>query len=593
MREVAKRVQQNKLTLYSFFEERAGTPAGDNTFLIFEGREWTYTEFYKALQPVGNWLMKDLGIQKGEVVAVDGGNSPEFLLLWFALEAIGATPAFVNSHLTAQPLVHSIKLCGARYVLADEDIRSLVAPVEEELAAANAKVIYYTPALFATFTDTEPLPPSRRAGNEPLQPACLLYTSGTTGLPKAVIMTRMREMTMALGRSGVLALKPGDRMYTCLPLYHGSAHGLCTALCIGQGATVVLSRKFSHRTFWPEIHASGATHLQYVGELCRYLVNAAPGPLDRGHKVRTAWGNGMRPDVWERFRQRFGVECIHELYAATDGIVFCANPNRGDFTRNAIDLRGPLWRLLNGANEKRVRIDPDTQDIARGDDGFAVECAADEPGESVARMDTKDPDRGTPTYFRNHGAAVSRRARNVLAEGDLWFRSGDMMRLDAEGRLFFVDRLGDTFRWRSENVSTSEVADVVGLFPAVAETNVYGVLVPHTDGRAGCAAVVLKTGGGDRGLDWHGFTAHCLANLPRYAVPIFVRLVAQLEYTATMKMQKGRLRAEGVDLDAIEKAAGEKGEKADAMYWLPPGQSAYVPFTKKDLQELRGGRVRL
>ncbi|KAI0599465.1 fatty-acyl-CoA synthase [Biscogniauxia sp. FL1348] len=600
MRAALQRARENKLLLYSFFEDRAGTAAGNNTFLIFEGREWTYREFYEALQPVGNWLMKDLGIQKGEVVAVDGGNSPEYLMLWFALEAIGAIPAFVNSHLTARPLIHSIKLCGARYILVDESIQPLVSPVEEELMSANARVIYYSPVVFESFTDTEPLPSSRHEGFEPLQTACLMYTSGTTGLPKAVVMSRVREIVMALGRSSELSLKPGDRMYTCLPLYHGAAHGLCVAPCIGSGATVVLSRKFSHKTFWPEVHASRATHIQYVGELCRYLVNAPAGPLDRGHSVRMAWGNGMRPDVWERFRERFGIECINELYAATDGMLFCANPNRGPFTRHAIALRGPLWHLLNGGAEKRVRIDPDTQELARGaDDGFAVECAPGEPGETIVRMDAADPDRGTPTYFGNHGAAVQRRAADVFAPGDLWFRSGDVMRLDAEGRLYFVDRLGDTFRWRSENVSTSEVADVVGLFPQVAEANVYGVLVPHADGRAGCAAVVLRDGHGDgheqgRAFGWDEFTAHCLANLPRYALPIFVRVVGQMEYTATMKMQKGRLRSEGIDLDAIEQAAKDKGEAVDAMYWLPPGEkSAYVPFTKRDLQELKAGRVRL
>ncbi|KAI1486489.1 fatty-acyl-CoA synthase [Biscogniauxia mediterranea] len=595
-RTVLQRARENKLLIYSFFEERAGTAAGDNTFLIFEGREWTYTEFYEALQPVGNWLMKDLGIQKGEVVAVDGGNSPEYLMLWFALEAIGAIPAFVNSHLTAQPLIHSIKVCGARYVLVDEGIQSLVAPVEEELKSINARVIYYNPALFESFTDTETLPSSRHEGFEPLQTASLMYTSGTTGLPKAVVLTRAREMGMSLGRADVLPLKPGDRMYTCLPLYHGAAHGLCVAPCVGNGAAVVLSRKFSHKTFWPEVHASRATHIQYVGELCRYLVNAAPGPLDRGHSVRMAWGNGMRPDVWERFRERFGIECINELYAATDGMLFCANANRGPFTRGAIALRGPLWHLLNGRGERRARIDPDTQELARGADGL---CAPGEPGETLARMDAADPDRGTPTYFGNHEAAVRRRASGVFAPGDLWFRSGDVMRLDAEGRLYFVDRLGDTFRWRSENVSTSEVADAVGLFPRVAEANVYGVLVPNADGRAGCAAVVLRDGEGDAGgkvaFDWEEFTAHCRANLPRYALPLFVRVVRQLEYTGTMKMQKGRLRSEGIDLDAIEQAAKDRGEEAaDTMYWLPPGEkSTYVPFTKRDLQELRAGRVRL
>ncbi|KAI1506048.1 fatty-acyl-CoA synthase [Biscogniauxia marginata] len=600
MRLILQRARENKLLTYSLFEERAGTSMGDSTFLIFEGREWTYTEFFKALQPVGNWLIKGLGVQKGEVVVVDGGNSPEYIILWFSLEAIGAIPAFVNCNLTAKPLIHSIKLSGARRVLADTDIQSLISPIEEELSSFNARVVYYCPAFFQTLTDTELLPSSRREGIDPTDASCLIYTSGTTGLPKAVVLTRAREIYS----TQALALKPGDRIYTCLPLYHAAAHVLCVTLCIAKGATVVLSRKFSHKTFWSEVHASKATHIQYVGELCRYLVNAPPGPLDRSHKVRMAWGNGMRPDVWERFQERFGIECVNELYSATDGMMFCANPNRGDYTRSAIDLRGSLWHLLNGRSEKRVRIDPDTQDIVRGANGFAIECKAGEAGETVIRMNPQDPDRGTPTYFKNHAAMMKRRAKDVFKKGDLWFRSGDMMRQDAEGRLYFVDRLGDTFRWHSENVSTNEVSDVVGLFPQLAEVNVYGVLVPHADGRAGCAAVVLAEGimaeleregegTGKQALDWKSLTNHCLTSLPRYALPIFMRVVGQLEYTGTMKMQKSRLRSEGIDLDIIEQVAKDKGEEADAIYWLPPGGNTYVSFTKKNLQELRAGRVRL
>ncbi|KAI1337140.1 fatty-acyl-CoA synthase [Xylariaceae sp. FL0016] len=584
-----KQVQSGRILMYHTFEDRAASQQKDDLFLIFEDRQWTYKEFFEALQPVGNWLLKDLGIQKGEVVAVDGTNSPEYLMLWFALEAIGACPAFLNCNLTAKPLVHSIKLSGARYVLADTDIRDLIAPVEEQLAAESVRTVYYNEDIVKTFKDTEKLPKPRQQGLDLMGMSSLMYTSGTTGLPKGVIIGRMRELTILHSTQRYLGLKPGDRMYTCLPLYHAAAHGLCTVPCLGGGSTVVLARKFSHKTFWRDVHASKANIIQYVGELCRYLVNAPPSPLDKGHNVRMAWGNGMRPDVWERFRERFGIECINELYGASDGVGFMANANRGDYTRNALALRGPIWHLLNGRSEKRILIDPDSQEVLRGQDGFAIEVKTDEPGEMISRMNAEDPDMGTPAYYQNQGATLKRRIRDVFAKGDMWYRSGDLFRQDADGRLFFVDRLGDTFRWHSENVSTNEVSDVVGLSPQIAEANVYGVLVPNADGRAGCAAVV-PTGGQ---VDWQALAAHCSANLPRYAVPIFVRLVKELEYTGTMKMQKGRLRSEGIELDSIEKAAKEKGEAVDTMYWLPPGGSAYVPFLKRDLQELKAGRVRL
>ncbi|KAI1204862.1 fatty acid transporter [Annulohypoxylon truncatum] len=596
--DIARQIRDGKTHVYHILEEQARRDPG-LVFIVFEGREYTYAEFFQAIQPVGNWLMKDLGIKKGEMVALDGGNSPEYVMLWFALEAIGASIAFINCNLTAHPLVHSVKVAGARYLLADSDVRHLVSPVEEELSSGGTQTLYYDPASLGAHADAEPLPDERRAGAKPTDVASLIYTSGTTGKPKGTIVTRARTMLLRAS-SNKIGLRRDDKMYTCLPLYHASAQGVCCLPILATGATMVLGRKFSHQTFWPEIHRSGATIIQYVGELCRYVLNAPASPLDRGHKVRMAWGNGMRADVWEAFRQRFGIDEIYEFYSSTDGMGIIANVNRGDFSRGAIAVRGPIWHLLNGAAEARVRVDPDTEDMVRGRDGFAVRCGADEPGELVYRLDPKST-LGVPRYYGDAAASEKRMVRDVFAKGDLWLRIGDVMRLDKDGRLFFVDRLGDTFRWHSENVSTTEVGDVVGLHPQIAEANVYGVAVPNSEGRAGCAAVVAAEGissnpediANGRGLDLKGLAEHCLAELPRYAVPIFIRVVKQLEHTGTMKLQKGPLRAEGIDLDAIEKAAKEKGGDPDAIYWLPPGEKRYVPFSKKDLQELKGGRVRL
>jgi len=593
---MTRQAKADKLSVFNSFRERAGTKAGDNLFLIFEGKEWTYTQFFHAVQPVANWLMNDLGIQRGEMVALDGPNSPEHIMLWLGLEAIGGVPAFINCNLTDKSLVHCVKVAKARYLLADEEIRSLVEPVEAELANESSKVVYYTAESLAKLTDMTSIPKERWNNIDPMGVTSLIYTSGTTGLPKGTIITRAREMLLFCGPMGnprLMPLKPGDRMYTCLPLYHASAHSLCVSMSVGAGSTVVLSKKFSHNKFWQEVHDYGATHIQYVGELCRYLINAPPSPLDRGHKVRVAWGNGMRPDVWERFRERFGIETINELYAATDGMMFSSNANRGPFSRSAIGVRGTLWHLLNGRNHKRILIDPDTQEVLRNKDGYCILAKPGEAGESISKMNVADPDRGTPEYYGNKEAATKRRIRNVFTKGDLWFRSGDLLRLDADGRLYFVDRLGDTYRWKSENVSTNEVGDVVGDFPDIAEANVYGVLVPNADGRAGCAAVVPRQGLTHEAIDWVGLAEHSLSAMPRYAVPVFVRVSVELEYTGTMKMQKGRLRSEGIELDIIEKNAKDKGEPVDFLYWMAPGTRKYVPFTKENLAKLKAGGFKL
>ncbi|KIW39871.1 uncharacterized protein PV06_08443 [Exophiala oligosperma] len=583
---ITQRTKQNKLLVYHLIEDHALGKNANNLFLIFEDRRWTYKQFYDDLQRVGNWLLKDLDIQPQEIVGLDGGNSPEYLLLWFALEAIRACPAFINCNLTSAPLTHSVKLSDARYLLADRATQPLVQPCEAELSSANIKTIYYDADSISSLPDKTPLPRSRQQGAKPDETTSLIYTSGTTGLPKGVVMRRGRELNTARSVALYLRLKPKNRMYTCLPLYHGAAHGLCMTPSIYAGSCVVLSRKFSHRTFWPEVRSSGADILQYVGELCRYLVNAPPSPLDRQHNVRKAWGNGMRPDVWEVFRERFGIETINELYAATDGLGACFNENRGEFGRNALAIRGPLWRYWNGANEKRVRMDVDSGEVVRDGNGFAVEVGVDEPGEVLHRIDPTTA--SFTTYYKNDGAWEKRQLRDVFGKGDWWFRSGDMMRQDPHGRVYFVDRLGDTFRWKSENVSTNEVSDVLGRSDQIAEANVYGVMVPRTDGRAGCAAIVPAQGVAADALDLAALAAYAIKVLPRYAVPIFLRVVPQLEYTGTMKLQKGRLRAEGVDVDKIRQSSPD-----DRMFWLPPGGDRYVEYGPKEWEDLKAGKVRL
>jgi len=604
---LAERMKDNRMLVYHNFEYWATNPkTADILFLIFEGRTYTYKQAFEQIGRVANWLIQELGIKKHEIVAIDGGNSPEYVFLWFGIEAAGASPAFINCNLTKDPLVHSVKLCESRYLIADEDVRNLVDPCADELASNNVKIVYYNQSLFESFAQsgkyaTRP-PIERTTDFLPTHTCSLIYTSGTTGLPKGTIMLRGRELNTGFSVGSYLKLSHNskhrkdngpDRMYTCLPIYHGAAHGLCFTPSIHAGTTIVLSRKFSHRTFWPEVHASQANILQYVGELCRYLVNTPPRPdnLDRTHSLHQAWGNGMRPDVWEPFRQRFNIPVINELYAATDGLGSSFNYNAGPFGVNAIGKRGLIWHLYNSANEKRIKMDIDTEEIARHPaTGFAIEVGPGEPGQVVHRLvDPSVKELLFKGYYNNPAASNKRWEQNLFEKGDVWFKSGDMMRQDPDGTVYFVDRLGDTFRWKSENVSTNEVADVFGRHASIAETNVVGVQIPHADGRCGLAAVVLAAGVNEQNLDWAGVARHAVATLPRYAVPIFVRVVKELDYTGTFKIQKGKLKAEGVDLDKIEKGP----QSSDSIYWLPPGGAAYVPFRRKEWEELKGGRVKL
>jgi len=315
-------------------------------------------------------------------------------------------------------MLTSTQICNAKYLITDSAVKSNVEPCRSELAGLNIQIQYYDPSFLASCSDLTPIPASRHENISLESLRALIYTSGTTGFPKAVALRTGRVLLQGHFTAKYLKLTPNDSMYTCMPLYHSAAHSLCTTPIIHAGATLVLGRKFSHKTFWPEVAESGANHVQYVGELCRYLLNGPPNPYERKHKVQVAWGNGMRPDVWEPFRKRFNIPIINELYAATDGLGATSNRNAGPFTAHAISLRGLLWNWKFSDQEVRVKMDVDTEDIIRDHNGFAIRCDVNEPGQ-VLHLLTPETLSSAPEYYNNEGATQNRRITDVFKKGDM------------------------------------------------------------------------------------------------------------------------------------------------------------------------------
>jgi len=375
-----------------------------------------------------------------------------------------------------------------------------------------------------------------------------------------------------------------------MPLYHGSASLLCMIPCLCSGATLAIGHKFSNAMFWPEVRATKATIIQYVGELCRYLLAAPPHidpetgkVLDKEHNVKIAFGNGMRPDIWNRFKQRFNIEGIAEFYAATESPASAWNFSRNDFAAGAIGRSGWLASTLLAKRGVIVELDIDTELPKRypENNDFCKKVQTNEPGELISVLDPNDISASYQGYFGNDKASDSKILRDVLVKGDAYFRTGDIVRQDSEGRLYFCDRIGDTFRWKSENVSTNEVSELMGHHPAITEANVYGVEVHHHDGRAGCAAVTLNREATPQVMS--DLAAHVTEGLPKYAVPIFIRVTPEMPSTGNMKQQKVTLKNQGVD--------PEKVERSDKMYWLKGGH--YEPFTQRDWEKLKAGKVKL
>ncbi len=635
----------DQLNFFYKLESHALSELGNNVFLIFESRSWTYAQAYDIVLRYGAWL-KSKGVQKDDIVAMDFVNSPTYVWVWYGLWSIGAKPAFINSNLTGNALVHSIKTSTARLVLVDPDCRdnfsddvmkdhgfvpavamkdgqtkygfdmdekdipkavrnrttpqgAIEAPVGSQPAEQQRQleIVFFNDDLLTHIQSFPPtrLPDSARSDQKQTSIGMLIYTSGTTGLPKAAVMSWGRCHNGSNFVSNWLPLK-GETMYTSMPLYHSAASVLGVCATLQAGSTICLSKKFSHKTFWPEIRASNATILHYVGETCRYLLSAPPSPLDKQHKIHAAFGNGLRPDVWEPFKERFDITTIYEIYAATEAPASFWNSSSNSFSAGAIGRGGSLVSLLFRGTNMVARMDPDSDpsDLLRDPStGLCQECDWNEPGELLAALDPKAIKEKFSGYFGNEDATNKKIIRNVKKKGDAWFRSGDLVRRDKEGRWWFVDRMGDTFRWKAENVSTAEVSEAMGRHEAVDEANVYGVQVPRHDGRAGCAAVVLKSSatvasGSDMALPTEqtlrSLATHMKKELPSFAVPIWLRITREMQTTGTNKQQKMHLQKDGVDLSAAA-ASG------DVLYWL--SGDTYRKFTKRDYERIEGGDIKL
>ena len=403
-----------------------------------------------------------------------------------------------------------------------------------------------------------------------------MFTSGTTGLPKAARITHSRLQRIMYGFSAAMNVQPGDRMYQCLPMYHSNGGILAPGAVLSAGGSCFIRERFSAKEFWGEIAARQCTLFTYIGELCRYLLNAPPSPADRAHRIRLCVGNGLRPDIFAAFQARFGIRHILEFYGATEGNVALFN---FDSHPGAVG-RMPGW-AARSFPVKIAAFDVERNMATRGRDGRCVECGVDEIGELLGEI-LEDPAKPAARFdgYADPAATQAKILTDAFRPGDRWFRTGDLMRRDALGYYYFIDRIGDTFRWKGENVSTTEVSEAIATFSGILEANVYGVAAPGAEGRAGMAALVVDN---LATFDLAGFYSHVAAHLPAYARPVFLRFSHDLDTTGTFKLKKMTLVAEGFDVARI----------ADPVYFDDRGAGAYVRIDADFVERLRSGLTKL
>ncbi|KAG0249951.1 hypothetical protein BG011_008787 [Mortierella polycephala] len=577
-----KNMEKNDTINLTYRFEECFRKNPDREALVFEGKSYTYRDIQLASNKVGNWLLAK-GIKRGDIVSLFMLNKPEFIFCWLGINKIGATAAFINTNLTGKPLTHSLRTATSSMLLMDTELGGSVGDSLEEIQQMGYSIYSYggpemfdfaSPMDLSVVSDAN-TPEHLRRNTTAGDIAMLIYTSGTTGLPKAGRFAHSRAAGGPMFWSKYYHFDDNDRIYVALPLYHSAGSVLGVVLSWMSGATVILARKFSATHFWDDVRTNRATVIQYIGEICRYLLNTPESPLDKAHSVRLAHGNGMRPDVWTRFRDRFGIPLIGEWYASTEGTSAMANYNTGPQGAGAIGFRGTLANILD-KGLKIVKFDIQTEELVRDKNGWCIQCAPGEPGELLTLIDPAEPTKSFRGYHENESASNKKVAKNVFKAGDQYFRTGDILRQDSDGYFYFGDRVGDTFRWKSENVSTAEVSEVLSSYPDCIEVNVYGVQIPGHDGRAGMAAIVSKST-----MDWDKFATYALKNLPRYSVPIFIRKVPEMEITGTFKQRKVELVNEGMDPSQV----------SDEMLWLD-GHS-YRSFKAAEHQRVVSGKAKL
>ena len=554
----------------------AGTPA-----LLSEDESFSFGELAARARRYSRWGLA-CGLAPGDAVCLMMRNRPEYVAVWVGLSRIGCVVALLNTSLVGPSLAHCISTVEPKLAIVANSLRAayetalphLGAPprlwVDGPVDAGPGEAL--RPALERQ--DAAALRLGELAVVTLSDPALYIYTSGTTGLPKAARVSHRRIMMWSFWFAGLIGTTPNDRIYNCLPLYHSVGGVVAVGSALVGGGSVVIRDRFSASRFWDDIRRWDCTLFQYIGELCRYLVSAPPQDGESRHRLRLACGNGMRPDVWPAFQQRFGIPQVLEFYAATEGnfSLFNVEGEVGSIGRIPSFLAHRFPAAV-------VRFDPDRGEPRRDEQGFCIRCARNEIGEAIGFIGDASSRRGGDFEGYTDAAETDRKVlRDVFKPGDRWFRTGDLMRVDERGFYYFVDRIGDTFRWKGENVATSEVAAALLACPGVREADVYGVPVPGADGKAGMAALV--TGSEFSPATLH---AHLASRLPAYARPVFLRLQAAIEVTETFKHKTALLARQGFDPTDIE----------DPLFVDDPRQQAYVSLDAARYAEILAGKVRV
>lgn len=524
---------------------------------------------------------KTHGYQKGDVIALLMENRPEYIAIWLGLSKLGVIISLINTNLRKLSLLHSLKIAKCQALIFSTELYEAVTDIADSLDANIALYRYGNqmtePArlkakdLMSILSEVSPVAPSIQEKSSYHDKLLYIYTSGTTGLPKAAVITNSRFIFIATGISTIAEMRTSDILYTPLPLYHTAGGVMSAGQSLLHGNTTVIRKKFSASSYFNDCIKYKCTIAQYIGEMCRYILAVPPKPEDKNHNLRMIFGNGLRPQIWRDFVARFNIPQVVEFYGATEGNANIVNID------NTIGAIGFMSRIIPSVYPiSIIKVNAEGEPI-RDSKGLCQVCGPDEPGVFVGKIIPNNPSRAFLGYV-DQKASESKVVHNVFSKGDSAFLSGDILVADELGYLYFKDRTGDTFRWKGENVSTSEIEGIISNLINYRDCIVYGVEVHGAEGRAGMAAIY----DGDGTLDIDKLSTDIKQQLPFYARPQFLRILSKIDLTGTFKLKKKDLQEEGFD----------PGKIKDKLYFLN-SKTGYEVLTPEIFDEIQRGKVKL
>ena len=543
--------------------------------ILFEDKMYTHKEYNEWCNRYANYFQTKVGLKKGDIAVVFMTNRPEIMFAIYGLSKIGVVSSLINTKQRSNPLVYSINIDPGKVFIIGEELIEAFEEVREKLKLSEeqSKHLYFVPDTGEIqkpdgFHNLPDLVKNEDTTNPPTSktlqakdPYAYIFTSGTTGLPKAAVITHGHTYGSSIyWGDTVVGFEHKDVIYVTTPLFHSHAINVAYAASLRNGSTIAIRRKFSASKFWDDAIKFKATSFNYIGEICRYLYNQPEKPTDRKHYIKKIVGNGLRNEMWRDFKKRFGIKQIFEFYGATERFA----PNFA----NRFNLNCTVGFTLNPY--AIVKFDTDTNEPVRDENGHMIRVKKGETGLLIGQIIADDV-----FIYTSKKADDKKIFRNVFEEGDIYFNSGDLLKEIGQIKKIykftqFVDRIGDTFRWKGENVSTEEVEAVINEFDQVEMSCVYGVLLPNTEGRAGMVSLVTNSHSNED-FNFPGFYSMLQEKLPEYAVPKLIRFAPELNTTATLKIQKGGLKREGYDITKL----------TDPIYVLLPSNSGYILLTEE------------